>query len=52
MAFDKLSQKALFRRVIGGAATYISCSALFFTNNIYVSSIIGNDFPLSFLDEQ
>ena len=52
MAFDEIITKnANSGRVIGGAATYISYSASFFTNNIYVSSIIGNDFPISFLDE-
>ena len=52
MAFDEIITKnANSGRVIGGAATYISYSASFFTNNIYVSSIIGNDFPLTFLDE-
>ena len=52
MAFDEIITKnANSGRIIGGAATYISYSASFFTNNIYVSSIIGNDFPLSFLDE-
>ena len=52
MAFDEIITKnANSGRLIGGAATYISYSASFFTNNIYVSSIIGNDFPLSFLDE-
>ena len=52
MAFDEIITKSAYSgRVIGGAATYISYSASFFTNNIYVSSIIGNDFPLTFLDE-
>ena len=52
MAFDEIITKsANSGRVIGGAATYISYSASFFTNNIYVSSIIGNDFPLPFLEE-
>ena len=52
MAFDEIiTKRANSGRVIGGAATYISYSASFFTSNIYVSSIIGNDFPLSFLDE-
>ena len=52
MAFDEIITKnANSGRIIGGAATYISYSASFFTNNIYVSSIIGNDFPLKFLDE-
>ena len=52
MAFDEIITKsANSGRVIGGAATYISYSASFFTSNIYISSIIGNDFPLKFLDE-
>ena len=52
MAFDEIiTQSASSGRVIGGAATYISYSSSFFSNNIYVSSIIGNDFPLSFLEE-
>ena len=52
MAFDEIITKnAKSGKVIGGAATYISYSSSFFTNYIYVSSIIGNDFPVSFLDE-
>ena len=52
MAFDEIITKnAKSGKVIGGAATYISYSSSFFSNDIYVSSIIGNDFPVSFLDE-
>ena len=52
MAFDEIITKnAKSGKVIGGAATYISYSSSFFTDDIYVSSIIGNDFPVSFLDE-
>ena len=52
MAFDEIvTSSANSGKVIGGAATYISYSSSFFTDDIYVSSIIGNDFPLSFLDE-
>ena len=52
MAFDEIITKnSKSGKVIGGAATYISYSSSFFTNDIYVSSIIGNDFPVSFLDE-
>ncbi len=52
MAFDEIITKnAKSGKVIGGAATYISYSSSFFTNDIYVSSIIGNDFPVSFLDK-
>lgn len=31
--------------VIGGACTYISWSASYFTNNIHLVSIVGDDFP-------
>jgi len=37
--FDKID------KVVGGAATYISYSASFFTNNIKLCSVIGDDFP-------
>jgi sugar/nucleoside kinase (ribokinase family) len=33
--------------VIGGACTYISWSASYFTNNIHLVSIVGDDFPTS-----
>ena len=52
MAFDEIiTTSANSGKIIGGAATYISYSSSFFTNDIYVSSIIGNDFPNSFLHE-
>ena len=52
MAFDEIITKnANSGKIIGGAATYISYSSSFFTKDIYVSSIIGNDFPISFLNE-
>ena len=37
--FDKID------KVVGGAATYISYSASFFTNDIKLCSVIGDDFP-------
>ena len=36
--------------VIGGACTYISCAASYFTKNIHLVSIVGDDFPQSELD--
>lgn len=36
--------------VIGGACTYISWSASYFTNNIHLVSIVGDDFPKSELE--
>jgi len=38
-------------KVIGGAATYISWAASFFTNNIHLISVVGEDFPQSELNE-
>ncbi len=37
-------------RIIGGAATYISWSASYFTNDIKLVSVVGDDFPQSELD--
>ncbi len=36
--------------VIGGACTYISWAASYFTKNIHLVSIVGDDFPQSELD--
>jgi sugar/nucleoside kinase (ribokinase family) len=36
--------------VIGGACTYISYAASYFTNDIYLSAIIGGDFPQEEID--
>ena len=36
--------------VIGGACTYISWSASYFTNNIHLVSIVGDDFPKTELE--
>ncbi len=38
-------------RVIGGACTYISWAASYFTDNINLVSIVGSDFPQSELDQ-
>jgi len=32
-------------KIIGGAATYISLAASYFTKNIYLVSVVGSDFP-------
>lgn len=37
-------------RIVGGAATYISWSASYFTDNIKLVSVIGDDFPEAELD--
>jgi len=38
-------------RVVGGAATYISLAASYFTPDVQVVSVIGDDFPTETLDD-
>jgi sugar/nucleoside kinase (ribokinase family) len=46
MAFDDIQTPfGHAEKVIGGACTYITWSASYFTQNISVSSIVGADFP-------
>ena len=34
-------------KIVGGAATYISLSSSFFTKNLNLVSVVGEDFPKS-----
>ena len=46
VAFDSIETPyGKAERVIGGACTYISYAASYFTNNINLVSIVGGDFP-------
>jgi sugar/nucleoside kinase (ribokinase family) len=46
VAFDTIETPfGKAERVIGGACTYISYAASYFTNDIYLSAIVGGDFP-------
>ncbi len=46
VAFDSIETPyGKAERVIGGACTYISYAASYFTNNINLVSIVGDDFP-------
>lgn len=36
--------------IVGGAATYISLAASYFTNNLQLVSVVGDDFPQTVLD--
>ncbi|MBK8052869.1 MAG: bifunctional hydroxymethylpyrimidine kinase/phosphomethylpyrimidine kinase [Saprospiraceae bacterium] len=46
VAFDTIETPfGRAERVIGGACTYISWSASYFTNDIHLVSIVGDDFP-------
>ncbi|MFK7934250.1 MAG: PfkB family carbohydrate kinase [Saprospiraceae bacterium] len=38
-------------RIVGGACTYISLAASYFTNDIELVSVIGDDFPQADLDD-
>lgn len=52
VAFDSIETPyGKAEMVIGGACTYISWSASYFTNNIHLVSIVGEDFPQSELDK-
>ncbi len=47
MAFDDIQTPfGHAEKVIGGACTYISWASSYFTDKIYISSIVGGDFPV------
>lgn len=37
-------------KIVGGAASYISLAASYFSNNIHLVSVVGDDFPHDFLN--
>jgi sugar/nucleoside kinase (ribokinase family) len=50
VAFDRISTPfATSDKIVGGAATYISLAASYFTKNINLVSVVGGDFPKEFL---
>jgi sugar/nucleoside kinase (ribokinase family) len=52
VAFDTIETPfGRAEKVIGGACTYISYAASYFTNNINLCAIIGDDFPTSEIEE-
>ncbi len=51
VAFDTIETPfGKAERVVGGACTYISLAASYFTKNINLVSVVGDDFPQSELD--
>lgn len=51
VAFDKVSTPfGSSDKIVGGAATYISLAASYFTKKNNLVSVIGDDFPSEFLD--
>ena len=52
VAFDDIeSPLGKADKIVGGAATYISLAASYFTENIQLVSVIGDDFPQDMLDK-
>jgi sugar/nucleoside kinase (ribokinase family) len=52
MAFDDIETPfGKADMVVGGAATYISLAAAYYTKGVKIVSVIGEDFPDSMLDE-
>lgn len=52
VAFDTIETPfGRAEQVIGGACTYISYAASYFTNHICLSAIVGGDFPQSEIDQ-
>ncbi len=37
-------------KIIGGAATYVSLAASYFTSNVGLIAVVGDDFPQSYID--
>ena len=37
-------------KIVGGAASYISLAASYFTKDISIVSVVGDDFPLDFMN--
>lgn len=51
VAFDSIETPwGKQERIVGGAATYISLAASYFTRDIRLVSVIGDDFPENFLE--
>lgn len=51
VAFDDIETPfGRAEKVIGGAATYITLAASYFTDNLKIVSVVGDDFPQSELD--
>lgn len=52
VAFDKITTPfASSDKIVGGAATYISLAASYFSKKNNLVSVVGDDFPKEFLDQ-
>ena len=46
VAFDTIeTSKGIAERVVGGSCTYVSLAASYFTKNINLCAVVGDDFP-------
>jgi sugar/nucleoside kinase (ribokinase family) len=51
VAFDTIETPfGIAERVVGGSCTYVSMAAAYFTKNINLTAVVGDDFPKSELD--
>ena len=51
VAFDEIETPfGSTGKIVGGAASYISLSASFFVDHSNIVSVIGDDFPVDFLN--
>lgn len=51
VAFDSIETPfGSAKKILGGAATYISLAASYFTEKINLVSVVGNDFPEKYID--
>lgn len=51
VAFDSIETPfGSAQKILGGAATYISLAASYFTDKINLVSVVGNDFPDKYID--
>ncbi len=52
VAFDKIETPfGLAEKIVGGAATYAALSASYFTDNICLVAVVGDDFPQTVLQD-
>ena len=52
MAFDSLETPfGKAEKIIGGAATYIGLSAHYYSSDVHLVSVVGDDFPAEFMND-
>ncbi|RYD75295.1 MAG: sugar kinase, partial [Sphingobacteriales bacterium] len=52
MAFDIIETPfGITDRIVGGAASYIALCTSYFSSDVKIVSVVGNDFPQEFMDK-